>query len=105
MFNASTFLQAASLWQKAAMDYSQMWFYASQVIWQRSADMALGTMSQREAVRMIYEKPVAYTKAAERAAMAGASGKGVAGAAIAAIRPIRSKTRSNAKRLGRKKIR
>ena len=87
------------------MEYSQVWFYASQVIWQRSAHMALGTMSQREAVRMFYEKPVAYAKAAERAAMAGASGKGVAGAAVAAIRPIRTKTKSNAKRLGRRKTR
>ena len=103
MFDPGIYFQAASLWQKAAMDYSRMWFYASQVIWRRSAEMALGTMSQNEATRMFLEKPVAYTRSIEKAALAAASGKGYAGSALAAVGPYKTKTRSNAKRLSRKK--
>jgi hypothetical protein len=95
--------RSASLWQRAALDYTQMCVFASQVIWQRSAEMALGTMSAREATRMILEKPAAFAQASQKAALAGVSGKGAAGVAAAAIRPIRSKTRANAKRLAAKR--
>lgn len=105
MINPNIFIQATSLWQKATVDYTQMWFYASQVIWHRSAQVALGTMSHREATKMFFEKPVAYARAAEKAALARARGKGIAGSAVAAVGPLKTKTRSNASRLNRKKLR
>ena len=103
MYDPRSYLSALMTWQKAAMAYAQMWMAANEVIWRRTTDMALGTMSASEATRMFFEKPVAYARAAEKAAMAGARGKGTASAALAAIKPVGAKAKSNARRLRSRK--
>ena len=75
---------------------------AQRVIAMRLIGMAGGwTVSHDENQRMVSEKSTAVIAsglAAGRAMMAGASPEG---AALAALKPIRAKTRANAKRLTR----
>ena len=103
MFDPMAYSKAFLTWQKASLAYSRMWLSASEVIWTRTAMMARGTMTRREATRMFFEKPSAFAKAAEKGATALASRGGTAAAALASIRPIESKARSNARRLRNRK--
>jgi hypothetical protein len=103
IYDARLFWTSVTTFQKTAMAYGQMWVAANEVIWRRCMDMSLGTMTAVEASRMFYEKPVAFARAAEKAAMASALQKGHAGIALAAIGPISTAARSNARRLRSRK--
>jgi hypothetical protein len=103
MFSPLAFNKAMQTWQQTQLAYTRMWLSAAEVIWTRSMMMSLGTMSSSEAARMVFEKPVAFAKAAERAAVAAASSNGAAAATLASIRPYESKTRSNVRRLRKRR--
>ncbi|MFD0982422.1 hypothetical protein [Tropicimonas aquimaris] len=99
MYDPRAVSRAMQTWQQASLAYTRMWLSASEVIWTRSMMMALGTMTPKEAAQMVFEKPTAFARAAEKAAVAMATSSGNAAAALASIRPIEAKTRSNARRL------
>ena len=105
MYDPRPFMSAAAAWQNATIAYSQMWVAAYEVIWRRSIDMALGRQTAAETTRMFFEKPVAFARAFEKAALAGVKQKGPAGTTLAAIKPIKNKAASNARRLRRRKSR
>jgi hypothetical protein len=86
---------------KFAIAYSQMAMAAGEVIAHRVMRMSRGAMSGPEAVGMVMEKPTAFVAAAERAAVAAATGAHPAKIAAAALKPIRAKTRSNVRKLRR----
>jgi len=90
-------------WQKAAFDYQKMWLAASEVVWRRSLQIGMGTMSPVEAARMVMEKPAAFALAAQKSAMAAVGGKSAPAIASAAVRPVGSAARANARRLGKRK--
>ena len=89
---------AASAWMRFAMSYGQMNMAAAEVIMRRSMKISQGRMSAPEAVGMVLEKATAFTKASENAAVAAFRGADPARIATAALRPIRAKTRSNARK-------
>ncbi len=91
----------ANSWMKYAIAYSQMSMAAGEVIMRRSLRMSQGAMTAPEALGMVMEKATAFTAAAERAAVAAASGGDAAKIAHAALKPIRAKTRSNARKYRR----
>ncbi|MER2508820.1 MAG: hypothetical protein ABTQ27_08675 [Amaricoccus sp.] len=72
---------------------------ASEVIFRRTMKIASGEMSRPEAVAMVLEKATAFASATERATVAAARGGDAIGIASAALKPYRTKTRSNARRL------
>ena len=74
---------------------------AGEVILRRSMRMSQGKMTGPEAVGMMMEKATAFAAAAERAAVAAATGANPARIANAALRPIRAKTRSNVRKYRR----
>lgn len=94
-------MKSANSWMKFAIAYSQMSVAASEVIMRRTMKMSQGTMSGSEAMGMVLEKATAFTKAAERAAVAAASGAEPAHIASAALRPISAKAHSNARKYRR----
>lgn len=91
-------------WPNAVFAWQRMWMSAAEVIWWRSMQMALGTMTQTESTNMVMEKPVAFAKAAQQAALAAATGKTPAHVAVAGIKPVSRKARSNASRLRRSAV-
>jgi hypothetical protein len=92
-------IQAANAWMRFATHYSQMNMAAFEVIMRRTILMSQGAMSAPEAVGMVLEKATAFVAAGEKAAMAAARGGDATKIAAAALRPIRAKTRANARRL------
>ncbi len=94
-------MKSANSWMKFALAYSQMTVAAAEVIARRTMKMSQGTMTGPEAVGMVLEKATAFTAAAERAAVAAASGAEPAKIANAALRPISAKARSNARKYRR----
>jgi hypothetical protein len=85
------------------IEASRMMVEAQQVIALRMAGMAgVWSMGPAENQRMVEEKVAAMTESAMAAMAAGLSGKSPAAVAMAAIRPVRRRTRANASRLGRK---
>ncbi|MEV8467042.1 hypothetical protein AB0T83_09650 [Fluviibacterium sp. DFM31] len=92
---------AMETWQRANLAYAEMMMAANLVILSRTTRMMLGVMSPQEAARMAFEKPAAFAKSMEMAARAQAAGQGHAAMALAAVRPIRTKTCANARRLSR----
>lgn len=102
MYDPKPWFDALSTWQKAGAAYGQMLMSANEVIWHRTTRMALGTMTPKEAAQMVFEKPAAFAKAMEKAAVASAAGQGTAAAALASTLPIRARTTANAKRLRRR---
>ncbi|MCR9085896.1 MAG: hypothetical protein NXH97_04030 [Rhodobacteraceae bacterium] len=103
MYDPTALLRAAATWQKANLAYTQMLMSANQVIVARMMQMMLGTMKPEEATRMVLEKPAAFAKSFEMAARSAAASRGTAAATLAGIKPIGAKTKSNAKRLSRKR--
>ncbi|WP_068115403.1 hypothetical protein [Tropicimonas marinistellae] len=93
------FLVSARNWQKTSHAYQQMWMAANEVIWHRMVQMMTGTMSAGEASRMVLEKPAAFARAAQHAGEVAIRGGDAASVARAAVKPLRIKTRSNARRL------
>lgn len=94
-------LNVLGSWMDFAVAYGQMSQAAAQVILHRSLQMSRGAMSAPEVIGMVMEKTTAFTAAAEKAAMAAASGANPARVASAALNPIHAKTRSNARKLRR----
>lgn len=94
-----TYPQFLSSWMKLAAAYMDMSLNAGEVILRRSMKITSGSMSHPEAVSMVMEKATAFATATERATVAAARGGDPLGIASAALRPYRSKTRSNARRL------
>jgi hypothetical protein len=88
-------------WPSAVFAWQRMWMSAAEVIWWRSMQMALGTMTRTESTNMVMEKPVAFAKAAQEAAFAAATGKTPAQIARAGLKPVSRKAGSNASRLRR----
>jgi hypothetical protein len=101
MFPPFDQLKIANSWISYAIAFQQMSLAASEVILRRSMMMMQGRMTAPEAVGMVMEKATAFAVATERAAVAAATGADPAGIASAALRPIRAKTRSNARKYRR----
>jgi hypothetical protein len=99
MFGPFDSVKAANAFMRFALQYTQMNIAAAEVIARRTLMMSQGGMSGPEAVGMVLEKATAFAAAGENAVVAAARGKDPVGIASAALRPIRAKTRSNAKRL------
>lgn len=99
MARKSDLAKTVATYQKTAIESQKMWLSASEVIWRRSMQMAMGTMTPVEAAQMVFEKPAAFAKATEKAAVAAAGNKGAATALAAFLTPIGTKAGSNAKRL------
>jgi hypothetical protein len=94
-------MKAANAWVRFAMDYSQMAMAANEVIMRRSMRMSQGAMTGAEAVAMVMEKATAFATATELAVVAAATGADPARIAHAALRPYRTKTRSNVRKYRR----
>ena len=94
-------MKAANAWVRFAIDYSQMAMAASEVIMRRSMKMSRGAMTGPEVVGMVLEKATAFATATEHATVAAAAGADPARIAHAALRPYRTKTRSNARKYRR----
>lgn len=83
------------------MQLAMMAAEAQMVISMRLLGMAgMWNVSAGEDRRMVAEKPLAFTRAAMAAWSAAMTGKGPEQIMAASIRPVRRKTRSNARRLG-----
>ena len=101
MMYFSTPFEVMRSWHDAHDEYARMILSAGDVIRCRVTQMATGTMSAQEAARMVFEKPVAFARATEKAMLAGIEGRGHGDVALAAIRAIGVSTHSNAERLKR----
>lgn len=88
---------------RLAFEQQQMMLSAWQTIWWRTAMAMAGTMTQREFTAMWREKPVAFSEAARRSTSAAMRGKSPEEIARQALRPLAAKSKSNARRLARKK--
>lgn len=99
MSRTSNPLSTMMAWGHFSQAYARMALSACEVVWRRTTAMANGTMTPREAVVMVMEKPTAFATSAERAAVAAARGGDAARIATAALRPYGARTRSNARRL------
>lgn len=88
-------------WGRIATGLAQLGITASEVIWRRSLLTALGTLSLREAQQMIVEKPATLATATGRAMNVAMRGGHPAAVTAAALRPYRSRTVKNARRLRR----
>jgi hypothetical protein len=86
-----------------AVELSRMAAEAQMVIALRMAGMAgFWPMGQAEGQRMVTEKMQAAMAASRAAVKAGMAGQGPADVAMAAMKPVRRRTRANAARLTRK---
>jgi hypothetical protein len=101
MFMTLEPINLANAWIKYVFAFQEMSLAATEVILRRSMMISQGRMSGPEAVGMVMEKATAFTAAAERAAVAAATGADAARIASAALKPIRTKARSNARKYRR----
>ncbi|MEM8753061.1 MAG: hypothetical protein AAGF90_08800 [Pseudomonadota bacterium] len=86
-----------------AAEAARIGFEANMVIAMRMMGFAgWWATSPSEAERMVAEKRRAFTEAAFAAGRAAAKGAGPAAVTKAAMKPIRRKTKANAKRLARR---
>ncbi|MDV7144540.1 antifreeze protein [Tropicimonas sp. TH_r6] len=99
MYGFGFLFQSSSNWQKAAIEEQEMWAAASEVIWLRGWQMLTGTMTSHEATRMLVEKPLAFARAAQDAGEAVVTGRDPVAVTRAAVGPLRSEARANARRL------
>lgn len=88
------------------LDYSNALFQqqklamaATETIWHRTTQMALGQMSPTENMAMWLEKPTAMAVGFEKASLAAIAGKSPLNVMQAALEPMTKKATSNAKRL------
>ena len=85
---------------KPSVEAGMMLAEAQMVIAMRMFGMAgLVPMSPREPTRMVQEKAEAMMQASKAASRAMMSGGGAASVAMAALKPVRRRTRANVKRL------
>lgn len=89
-------------WNRLNFSCVQLALEANEVIWRRSIQLMTGAMTTMEATRMILEKPSALAKSLEMAAIATASRRSPQAIAEAYVRPFRTSTRRNTRRLRRK---
>ena len=83
-----------------AQETGEMLAEAQMVITMRFFGMAgLRQMAPSETTRMVQEKAEAAMQSATRAGAAMMAGKGAADVAMAALKPVRQRTRANLKRL------
>ena len=95
----AAFAEAWRLWAQMAM----IGWEAQGVIAMRLLGMGgYWSVSPGENARMVSEKAAAFTAAAMQGAVAAAHGKRPDQIAQTVLRPIRSKTRSNSRRLSRR---
>ncbi len=99
MGRVPSFPEFLNSWMKLTSAYVDMAMNANEVIFRRTLKIASGDMSHPEAVAMVLEKATAFASATEKATVAAARGGDPLGIASAALRPYRTKTRSNARRL------
>ena len=93
-------------WWANAMEVGYVMAEAQAVIAMRMMGMAgVWSVTPAEDARMISEKVHALTKAGTDATRVALSGGGPEAVAAAAIRPIRQKTRANARRLSKRGFR
>jgi hypothetical protein len=86
-----------------ALEASQIMVESQMVIGMRLAGMAgLWPMAKSETDRMLAEKLSAGMDSAHAALRSGMEGGNISEMAMAAMQPVRAKTRANAKRLQRK---
>lgn len=95
------YLEAATAWQKVAVQSAELSLNASEVIWRRSLMMGTGQMRPAEATRMVFEKPIAFSSAFLRGGWAALHHPMGAQAALCTLAPIGKRARNNAKRLRR----
>lgn len=88
---------------RLAFEQQQMMLSAWQTIWWRTLSAMAGTLTRREFTAMWSEKPVAFAESARRSASAAMRGRPPEEIARQALRPLAAKSKSNARRLGRKK--
>jgi hypothetical protein len=88
---------------RLAFEQQQMMLFAWQTIWWRTMSAVAGTLTQREFTAMWIEKPAAFGEAAGRPARAAMRGQPPEEIARKALRPLAAQSRSNARRLGRRK--
>ncbi len=99
MYGYGFLLQSSHNWRKAAIEEQEMWAAASEVIWLRSWQMLTGTMTTVEAARMVVEKPLAFARAAQEVGEAVVTGQDPGAVTRAAVGPLRTEARANARRL------
>ena len=88
---------------RPALEVTRMMVEAQQVIVLRMTGMAgVWSMGSEEHQRMVEEKVAAMTESARAVVVAGMAGKSPGTVAMAAIRPLRRRTRANASRLRKK---
>ena len=88
---------------RPVFEASKMMIEAQQVILLRMAGMAgAWSMGPHENRMMVKEKVEAMTESAQAVFAAGMAGKSAGSVAMAAIRPLRSRTKANASRLSKK---
>jgi hypothetical protein len=88
---------------RLAFEQHQLMLSVWQTIWWRTASAMAGTLTAREFTSMWSEKPVAFAESARRSATAAMRGRPPEEIARQALRPLSTKSKSNARRLGRKK--
>lgn len=99
--NPLQFLAMLNTWSRIGASLVQMNVSATEVIARRTAMMMTGMMSAPEAAKMVLEKPVAFAAATERALVAAVRGGDAAKVTAAALKPYKTRTAANARRLRR----
>ncbi|GKX34832.1 MAG: hypothetical protein MnENMB40S_24500 [Rhizobiaceae bacterium MnEN-MB40S] len=100
MYGMQTLLTWAESWNRLSSAYVNLGLASHEVIWRRSVKLANGSLTPVELTRMVFEKPSAFAKAAERAA-AAATRQDPLLVAEALVQPIGAAARKNAMRLRR----
>ena len=88
---------------RLAFEPQQMMLSAWRTVWWRTLSAIAGTLTRREFTAMWSEKPMAFAESARRSASAAMRGRLPEEIARQALRPLAAKSKSNARRLGRKK--
>jgi|GEM_PF-2777537 len=86
-------------WIALGFQQHRLFMSAGETILRRSMMMSTGSMGAVEATSMWFEKPAAFAKGFEKAAIATAKGKPYAQVMTEFLRPIAASATSNAKRL------
>ena len=97
--NPAVLWSAMNAWSRVSVAYTRMTLSSAEVIARRSTMMMTGGMSAPEAAKMWLEKPATFATAAERAMVAAVRGGDAAAVTAAALRPYKTKTAANARRL------
>lgn len=102
MYGLDSALKLAGDWSRLSSAFISMGLASQEVIWRRSMKLANGSLTPVEFSRMLFEKPSAFARAAERASIAVASRKDPLIVAEAAVKHIGAEAKRNARRLRRR---